>query len=201
MLKRMTNYLRMKLRLVLITLLIINLKNMNAQTNDSFELVTLQLSENGNFPNNSALPALLYKSVFDFEAGDPAATIEKIFSENNWGGSWRNGIFSYHHYHTTAHEALGVYGGWALVQLGGPGKDPVRIEKGDLVVLPAGTSHKKLDSGDGFAVVGAYPGGQSYDMNYGKEDLQEAQRNISQVPLPENDPVLGENGKMFEHWK
>ena len=174
---------------------------MTAQTNDTFELVTLQLSENGNFPNNGELPVLLYKNVFSFSETDPAATIEKAFSDNNWGGSWRNGIFSYHHYHTTAHEALGVYGGWAEVQLGGPGQEPIRIEKGDLVVLPAGTVHKKLDSGDGFAVVGAYPDGQDYDMNYGEENLQKMQEIISKVQLPKNDPVFGTDGKMFEYWK
>jgi len=191
----------MKLRLVLIVLVMINLNNMTAQTNDTFELVTLQLSENGNFPNNGELPVLLYKNVFSFSETDPAATIEKAFSDNNWGGSWRNGIFSYHHYHTTAHEALGVYGGWAEVQLGGPGQEPIRIEKGDLVVLPAGTVHKKLDSGDGFAVVGAYPDGQDYDMNYGEENLQKMQEIISKVQLPKNDPVFGTDGKMFEYWK
>lgn len=175
---------------------------MNAQTNNNVKIVTLQLEENGNFPNNPKLPVLLYKNVFDFSNGDPAATIEKVFAENNWGGSWRNGIFSYHHYHSNSHEALGVYGGWAEVQLGGPGNDPVRIEKGDLVVLPAGTAHKRIDSGDGFAVVGAYPAGKSYDMNYGEAaEKQKAVKNISTVPLPSNDPLLGAKGKMFEFWK
>ncbi|MFW6309728.1 MAG: hypothetical protein ACOC1D_01385, partial [Prolixibacteraceae bacterium] len=169
---------------------------MNAQINKNTELRTLELSENGSFPNNPELPVLLYKNVFEFDEGDPASTIEKIFAENNWGSSWRNGIFNYHHYHTTAHEALGVYSGWAEVQLGGPGKDPVRIEKGDLVVLPAGTSHKKLDSGDGFAVVGAYPDSQNYDMNYGKQgELEKARENIVNVSMPDNDPVFGKDGK------
>lgn len=175
---------------------------MNAQTNNNAKIVTLQLEENGNFPNNPKLPVLLYKNVFDFSNGDPAATIEKVFAENNWGGSWRNGIFSYHHYHSNSHEALGVYGGWAEVQLGGPGNDPVRIEKGDLVVLPAGTAHKRIDSGDGFAVVGAYPAGKSYDMNYGKEgEIENARQNIAGVPLPDQDPAFGEKGKMFDYWK
>ena len=175
---------------------------MNAQTNKNAEIVILQLEENGNFPNNKNLPVLLYKNVFDFSEGDPAETIEKVFSENNWSGSWRNGIFSYHHYHSNSHEALGIYGGWAKVQLGGPENDPIRIEKGDLVVLPAGTSHKKIDSGDGFAVVGAYPGGKNYDMNYGKdEEVEKAKQNIAKVPLPGMDPAFGNEGKIFDYWK
>ncbi|MFW5756999.1 MAG: hypothetical protein ACOCWK_10365 [Tangfeifania sp.] len=174
---------------------------MNAQTNKNAEIITLHLNENGEFPNNPKLPVLLYKNVFDFSEGDPAAIIEKVFTENNWSGSWRNGIFSYHHYHSNTHEALGVYSGWAEVQLGGPGNDPVRIEKGDLVVLPAGTSHKKIDSGDGFAVVGAYPGGQGYDMNYGEEgEIDNAKQNIAGVPLPDQDPAFGMDGEMFDFW-
>lgn len=193
---------KMELRLILIGLLFFNLSNMHAQTNKNAEIITLQLEENGNFPNNTHLPVLLYKNVFDFSGGDPAATIEEVFSENSWGGSWRNGIFSFHHYHSNAHEALGVYGGWAIVQLGGPGNEPVRIEKGDLVVLPAGTVHKKIDSGAGFAVVGAYPDGKSYDMNYGKaEEVEIAKKNIANVPLPKHDPVFGKEGKMFDFWK
>ncbi|MFW5774346.1 MAG: hypothetical protein ACOCWD_06660 [Tangfeifania sp.] len=192
----------MELRLVLIVLFLFNMNGMNAQTNKNAEIITLHLKENGKFPNNPKLPVLLYKNVFDFSEGDPAAVIEKLFTENNWGGSWRNGIFSYHHYHSNTHEALGVYNGWAKVQLGGPGNDPVRIEKGDLVVLPAGTSHKKIDSDDGFAVVGAYPGGQGYDMKYGEAtEKEEAVKNIRSVPLPSNDPLFGENGKMYEFWK
>ena len=192
----------MKLRFFLIAVSLLNMININAQINNKTELVILQLFENGNFPNNQKLPVLLYKHVFDFEDNNPASVIEQKFSENDWGGSWRNGVFSYHHYHSTAHEALGVYNGWADVQLGGPGNDPVRIEKGDLVVLPAGTSHKRIDSGDGFAVVGAYPDGQVYDMNYGKEDeLEKARQNITRIPLPTNDPVFGKDGIMFQYWK
>ena len=174
----------------------------NAQINRKGQIETLKLEENGFFPNNSELPVLIYKKIFDFSGSDPAAAIEKVFSENDWGGSWRNGIYSFQHYHSTAHEALGVYGGWAEVQLGGPGNEPVRIEMGDLVVLPAGTAHKKINSGDGFAVVGAYPDGQTWDMNYGKEgEFPKSKQNTAKVTLPKNDPVFGKNGKMFEYWK
>jgi uncharacterized protein YjlB len=192
----------MNLRNWLIAILVFGMIQTNAQINMNAEIKTLQLEENEFFPNNSELPVLLYKNVFDFGSEDPASTIEKILSENNWGGSWRNGIYSFHHYHSTAHEALGVYGGWAEVQLGGPESEIVRIESGDLVVLPVGTTHKKVNSGDGFAVVGAYPDRQSWDMNYGTQDeLEKAKSNISKVKLPSKDPVFGVGGKMFEFWK
>jgi uncharacterized protein YjlB len=192
----------MNLKITLIIIFVFGMINTNAQINKNAEMVTLSLTDNGNFPNNQELPVLVYKKVFDFTEGESAATIEKVFSENNWGGSWRNGIYSFQHYHSTAHEALGIYGGWAQVQLGGPGNKPVRIEKGDLVVLPAGTAHKKISSGDGFAVVGAYPDGQTWDMNYGKDsELAKTKQNIANVALPKNDPVFGKGGKMFEYWK
>ena len=70
------------------------------------------------------------------------------------------------------------------------------------MVLPAGTAHKRIKSGDGFAVVGAYPDGQRWDMNYGREnETENARQNISRVPLPKNDPVFGAKGKMFEYWR
>ncbi len=192
----------MKLRITLTFVLIFTVIVMNAQINKSAEIVVLQLDENGDFPNNPQLPVLLYKNIFEFGDSHPAELIESIFSKNNWSGMWRNGIYNFQHYHTTAHEALGVYGGWAEVQLGGDGNKVVRIEKGDLVVLPAGTAHKRINSGDGFAVVGAYPDGQGWDMNYGKSDeVTAAKQNITKVALPSSDPVYGTKGRMFEFWK
>lgn len=192
----------MKLRIALTFVLIFTVMVMNAQINKSAEIIVLQLDENGNFPNNPQLPVLLYKNVFEFGKSHPAELIEKTFSENNWGGSWRNGIYNFQHYHSTAHEALGVYGGWAEVQLGGDGSKIVRIEKGDVVVLPVGTAHKRINSGDGFAVVGAYPDGQNWDMNYGKSDeVTTAKLKIAKVALPSADPVFGEKGSMFKYWK
>jgi len=174
---------------------------MQAQINNSAEIIVYQLDENGNFPNNTKLPVLLYKNVFQFGEENPAEVIENVFEKNNWGGSWRNGIYNFQHYHSTAHEALGVYSGWAEVQLGGPGNKSFRIEKGDLVVLPAGIAHKRINSGNGFAVVGAYPDGQSWDMNYGKEnEFNSSKLNISKVKLPQKDPVYGKNGGMFKFW-
>ena len=192
----------MNLKFSLIIILVVIMIQTNAQINKEAEVKTLYLKENGNFPNNPDLPVLIYKNVFDLAGSDPAAIIEKVFAENNWGGSWRNGIYSFHHYHSTAHEALGVYAGWAEVQLGGPESEIIRIEKGDLVVLPVGTAHKKINSGDGFAVVGTYPDGQTWDINYGKpEELEMAKLSISKVALPKNDPVFGTGGKMFSYWK
>jgi uncharacterized protein YjlB len=107
-----------------------------------------------------------------------------------WTGSWRNGVYDYHHYHSNTHEVLGCYRGSAEVQLGGPGGIVLRIETGDVVVIPAGVAHKRVDAEGGFGVVGAYPNGLSPDMCYGKsEELTFAEGNIEAVPLPAKDPA------------
>ncbi len=73
---------------------------------------------------------------------------------------WRNGIYGFHHYHSTAHEVLGVYAGWTDVQFGGQAGIGVRLEKNDVVLIPAGVAHKNLAQSTGFGIVGAYPRGQ-----------------------------------------
>jgi len=193
----------MEAKLLLVVIMVLSVNVMNAQINMKVEPVALMMKENGNFPNNPGLPVLHYRKVFDLgDSPEPASIVEKVFYNNNWRGSWRNGVYDFHHYHSTAHEALGVFGGWAEVQLGGPGSNVIRIEKGDLVVLPAGMVHSRIDAGDGFAVVGAYPDGQTWDMNYGSAgEFQKGMENILKVPLPEKDPVFGKKGKMFVFWK
>ena len=85
------------------------------------------LEDDGKIPNNYTLPLLVYQDAIDFRQSDPADTCEKVFASNRWGRSWRDGIYSFHHYHSTAHEVLGVCSGVAKVQFGGEeGRHPVR---------------------------------------------------------------------------
>ena len=80
----------------------------------------LQLSRNGWMPNNERLPVLLYRSAFDKPGGaDPAAVFERAFRANGWPPQWRNGVYDFHHYHSTAHEVLGFAAGTARLVLGG----------------------------------------------------------------------------------
>ena len=173
----------------------------NTDLNKNPEIVVFSVTENHVFPNNPKLPVIIYKQAFLGKHLNPSF-IENLLYSNNWKNSWRNGIYSFHHYHSTAHEVLTVYNGWAEVQLGGDDREIYRIEKGDVVVLPAGVSHKKINSGDGFTVIGAYPDGQQWDMNYGKKDeFKKAAINISKVKIPSNDPLFGKEGPIFDYWK
>ena len=162
----------------------------------------VMLSDDGTFPNNPRLPLMLYTDAFLPLGADPAADIESSFNANQWPAAWRNGVYDFHHYHSEAHEALGVYRGWAKVQFGGPGGDVIRITSGDATVLPAGTAHKLIDASPDFAVVGAYPPGQRPDMLYGKTgERPGADERIARVPMPDTDPVTGTQGGLLDAWK
>jgi uncharacterized protein YjlB len=168
--------------------------------NQEAEIITVNFKDDGTFPNNEELPLILYRHVINLGKNEPLI-VEEIFLGNNWGGSWRNGIYPYHHYHSTAHEVLGVYSGRCKVQLGGPEGEVFDIEAGDVVLIPAGVVHKNLGSNRDFRVVGAYPEGQTWDMNYGKAgERPSADRNIARVKLPVMDPVFGDRGPVKDQW-
>ena len=160
------------------------------------------IKDNGLFPNNNGLPLVVYQGIFvTGRLADPDH-IEETFSKNSWVGSWRNGIYPYHHYHSTAHEVLGIYSGSVRVQFGGDDGITLLGQSGDVLVLPAGLAHKNLWSSHDFRVIGAYPAGTSWDMNYGKEgERPGTDENISRVPLPDSDPVYGSEGIVHTHWK
>jgi uncharacterized protein YjlB len=165
------------------------------------EIKTILIPDGGLYPNNDALPLILMQQVFDPETENLAQAIEKTFHENSWEGSWRNGIYDFHHYHSTAHEVLGLYAGSVKVRFGGPDGQALAAEAGDVIIIPAGVSHKNLGQSPDFRCVGAYPAGQSPDMQYGKSgERPQADQNIRSVSLPENDPVFGRGGPLLQIW-
>lgn len=159
------------------------------------------LSDDGMFPNNPHYPLIKYRSAARIHGPDPALIFERLFSEHGWVRSWRNGVYGIHHYHSTAHEVLGVYSGSAEVQFGGEHGIRAEVYAGDVVVIPAGVAHKRLQSSTDFSVVGAYPEGQMWDMCYGESgERPRTDRNIARVPAPLNDPVHGNTGPLLELW-
>ena len=160
------------------------------------------LQDNGSIPNNSRLPLLIYEGAFREGGGDLGSNIQSVLQEHGWGGIWKNGIYTFHHYHGTAHEFLGVCAGEALVQFGGEQGIARRLQPGDAVLIPAGVGHKCLQASEDFAVIGAYPDGQSWDMCYGKpEERDRALQSIVRVPFPKLDPIYGSSGPVFDRWR
>ena len=155
--------------------------------------------DDGRFPN-SVHPVIVYRQAISSADATPEV-MEALFDGNGWPSQWRAGVYDYHHYHSTAHECLGIARGSATLQLGGPGGRSFRLEAGDVVVLPAGTAHRREDADADFLVVGAYPPGQRWDILRGEPaDRPEADQRIARLPLPVTDPVGGQGGPVLEKW-
>jgi uncharacterized protein YjlB len=175
--------------------------NTSNLVNPSATLTAYRFSDDGAIPNNPVLPLLVYPKAILVHQGDPAAICEMVFAANGWGNSWRNGIYSFHHYHSTAHEVLAIARGQATVHLGGEQGVQLEVDAGDVIVIPAGVGHKNLGSSPDLLVVGAYPAGQRWDLCDGSPgQRRQALRNIAAVPLPLADPVYGEQGPLIERW-
>lgn len=162
---------------------------------------TLHFEDDGRIPNNPDLPLLVYPGALPEDERSPAACRDR-FERHGWGGTWVNGVFSYHHYHSTAHEVLGVVSGSASIQFGGPQGEIVPVQAGDVVVIPAGVGHCNQGASADFQVVGAYPPGQAnYDLRRGDPaDRPDVLANIRNTPLPPTDPVYGDSGPLLAMW-
>jgi uncharacterized protein YjlB len=97
---------------------------------------TFTFDDDGAIPN-SQLPLLVYRQAVP---ADPAA-IERLFTANRWPAAWRDAVHPFHHFHSDAHEVLGVASGSAKVRFGGPAGQVLEVSAGDVVVVPAGVGH------------------------------------------------------------
>jgi uncharacterized protein YjlB len=140
------------------------------------------------------IPAGLAKAVTD-------GTVEDKIRENGWSGTWVLPVFDFWHYHTTGHEVLVGFQGSGRIGFGGNHGHVVEMTPGDLVLIPAGVGHKRLDSSSDFAVLGAYPPGQDGTIvRAGDKDLDTARNEISRLELPKQDPVTGRSPGLLELW-
>jgi uncharacterized protein YjlB len=173
----------------------------NPSQPDTPRVIAHRLAPSGAVPNHPRWPLLVYPAAVAITGADPAEAFEALFDRNRWPAAWRNGVHPFHHFHSNAHEALGVYSGEATVQFGGDEGEVITARPGDVIVLPAGTGHKKLSSSGKLGIVGAYPAGQHADMC--TPLLANATRSaetVARVPLPECDPVYGAEGPLFAYW-
>lgn len=166
------------------------------------EITVHRFEDDGSIPNNPTLPLLIYPGVLDLTDPDPTEVCVQRFAMHGWLGAWRNGIYPFPHYHSTAHEVLGICSGEAEVRFGGAGGLVAKVKAGDALVLPAGTGHQNLGSSADLLVVGAYPDGMDWDLcRGGPGERPQVLNNILQVPMPRRDPIYGSNGPLPHVWQ
>lgn len=158
---------------------------------------TMYFKPNGLVPN-SRYPVLIHRAGVTAAPGaDLADAIEETFRRNDWLNNWRElGVYDYYHFHSTSHEALGMARGHITLRLGGEGGAVVKLTAGDVVVLPAGTSHTRLENSPDSQMVGGYPEGRDWDLIRDElvteAESRAAVKLIGSLPIPARDPVTGE---------
>jgi uncharacterized protein YjlB len=143
---------------------------------------------------NSTLPVLLYRSVLPLHTAGKAHAFRERFKSAGWTGIWADTIYDYTHFHSNAHEVLGIAEGKVTLCLGGEEGSLFRLKAGDMLVLPAGVGHRRQGGDDGLKVIGAYPRGQSH------YDMKRHGRAIPRVRFPSADPFYGTDGPLIKEW-
>lgn len=157
----------------------------------------------GLIPNTSlqSKPLLIYHAAFPASAS--ASSIESYVSSMGVADpQWRYTMYSTTHFHSTTHEILCISSGKARLCFGGEenaGRVEANVQKGDVVVVPAGTGHRLLeDLGGGFEMVGCYPKGKNWDMCYGKEAERKKIEAIKSLGWFSRDPIYGDKGPVLD---
>ncbi|GLS28800.1 Uncharacterized protein YjlB [Mesorhizobium albiziae] len=155
---------------------------------------------NGGIPN-SVLPLAFWKGRLPIQArsGEAATT---LYRQNGWQGTWIYTVFPYWHFHTLGHEALACVSGSARIGFGGDDGIEADIAVGDVCIIPAGVGHKRLEASHDFLMAGGYPPGQQGNIvRPGDLDGARILREISNVTLPETDPVSGRQDGIVAIWR
>lgn len=169
----------------------------------SLRVSSFQIPRYDGLPNTSIQkkPLLVYHSAFP-----PNVATSAIESHLARIGvvtpQWRYTMYSTTHFHSTAHEVLSVSRGKARLCFGGEG-NPDRVEtvveKGDVVVIPAGLGHRLIEDFHGdFEMVGSYPKGKSWDMCYEGDADNEKIQQIEQLGWFSRDPIYGSEGPAID---
>lgn len=179
----------------------LKLKSRSPVVDSMDDPLPFHVPDNGIFPN-SRYPVLIYKKAVAIPFLFPARAIKHLFRENGWTNNWVAGIFDFNHYHSNTHEAIGVIRGKTMLQLGGDNGVRLQIEAGDIIIIPAGVAHKNLGRAKDIECVGGYPGGVSYDMNFGHDgERPGTDKNIAAVPIPGSDPLTGKDESFHFFWQ
>jgi uncharacterized protein YjlB len=176
------------------------MKEMNANTIPETKIHQYIVVDNGEFPN-SILPVVLYRQALHLPMFFASQSVKDLLLENGWGNNWRGGIFTYHHYHSNTHEVLAVIKGKTRLVLGGDGGEIVKIEKGDVIIIPAGVAHRNIGEETAVTCIAGYPGGTNYDMQLGRPgERPAADKRIEDLAFPSSGPVQGIKDPLLDIW-
>lgn len=149
-------------------------------------------------------PLLIYRSAFP----SPSTTASQIESHLQHIGivtpQWRYTMYSTSHFHSSTHEVLCISRGAARLCFGheeNPGRVEVVVERGDVLVVPAGVAHRLVEEvgGKGFEMVGSYPkGAKAWDMCYGRPGEEGVEEMIKGLKWFGSDPIYGDQGPSLE---
>lgn len=154
----------------------------------------------GGVPNNT-LPVMIYHHVIPPGVADNAVYLEHLFRSNGWPPQWRYPVYTFTHFHSNTHEALGVFAGSAKLQIGGEKGKIIEVKVGDVLLLPAGIGHKQISADDEFMLVGAYPPEIKADLCHDEpSQLVPRTKAVEAVPLPATDPVTGHSEGSMITW-
>lgn len=106
-------------------------------------------------------------------------------------------MFTDSHFHSNTHEVLAIASGSAKCCFGheeNEGRVEPILEKGDVVIVPAGVGHRLVQDYGGFQMVGSYPKGKSWDMCYGRSGEEEQVKSIANLDWFQKDPIYGDDG-------
>lgn len=178
------------------------MKHPVAQTQDLADLrpIIRFFQDDGLVPNNPTLPVLIVRGAI--LPGQGSAAIIRLLVRNRWIGNWHYTIYNFQHYHPNSHEVLIVASGQAAVQLGGDSGEIFEVSDGDVLVLPAGTGHCRLEGTHDFTVCGGYPVGQENCelVRAGAVPIADALMRIALVPMPGRCPIFSETGPLMTAW-
>ena len=149
-------------------------------------------------PNTSiqGKPLMIYHGAF---ASASASQIEAhLNSIAQVTPQWRYTMYSDTHFHSTTHEVLVISSGHAKCCFGhedNPHRVEAVLDKGDVVVIPAGVGHRLIQDYGGFQMVGSYPSSSAgWDMCYGRVGEEDKVKAISDLTWFGRDPVYGDDG-------
>ena len=160
------------------------------------QITARQIAAYQRIPNTSvqSKPLMVYHKAFNASASELSKLFEKAGAVVP---QWTYGMYNFTHYHSTTHEVLGVISGRATLCFGGelnPDRFEHTVESGDLIIVPAGVGHRRLDDGGAFKMVGAYPPHKHWDMCYGRPGEEANLKNIANQPWFQLDPLYGKDG-------